>query len=145
LRWLDAQAVQGKICVDYGCGSGILAVAALKLGADHVYATDIDPQALTATQQNAQRNSIHSGLYLTTPDKLDSVQADIVLANILSNTIIQLAQTLITLVKPGGRLVLSGILQEQAELVMRAFTPAFDFEPVTEAEGWVLLNARRKS
>jgi ribosomal protein L11 methyltransferase len=139
LRWLDAQTLTGKTCADYGCGSGILAVAALKLGADCVYAVDIDPQALLATAQNAERNGLVAGLQVLTPDKLDSMRVDIVLANILSNTIIQLAETLTALVKPGGRLVLSGILREQAEAVRQAFGHAFDFDMEIEAEGWVLL------
>jgi ribosomal protein L11 methyltransferase len=139
LRWLDAQALTGKVCIDYGCGSGILAVAALKLGADCVHAIDIDAQALIATAQNAERNGIVAGLHVATPDKLDFMQVDIVLANILSNTIIQLAGMLAALVRPGGMLVLSGILREQAEAVRQAFSHAFDFEMETEAEGWILL------
>jgi ribosomal protein L11 methyltransferase len=145
LRWLDAQELNNKICVDYGCGSGILAVAALMLGAARVYAVDIDPQALIATQQNAERNGITFGLQVSIPDKLGSVGADIVLANILSNTIIDLAAALTGLVRPGGKLVLSGILCEQSEAVRNVFSAAFDFEMEIEAEGWVLLVARKLS
>jgi ribosomal protein L11 methyltransferase len=143
LRWLDAQELTGKICVDYGCGSGILAVAALLLGASRVYAVDIDPQALTATRQNAERNGITFGLQVSMADKLGSVDADIVVANILSNTIIDLAAALTGLVRPGGKLVLSGILCEQSEAVRAAFNQAFDFEMEIEAEGWALLVARK--
>jgi ribosomal protein L11 methyltransferase len=147
LRWLDAQELDGRICVDYGCGSGILAVAALMLGAARVYAVDIDAQALSATQQNAERNGITFGLQVSTPDKLGSmgVGVDIVLANILSNTIIDLAAALTGLVRPGGKLVLSGILSEQSEAVRSAFNHAFDFEMEIEAEGWALLVARKLS
>lgn len=145
LRWLDAQVLDGKTCVDYGCGSGILAVAALKLGAKCVYAVDIDPQALLAARQNAERNGIDSGLRVLAPEKLASVRADIVLANILSNTLIQLAGTLTALVKPGGSLVLSGILREQVEEVRNAFAHVFNFEPQNEAEDWALLAARKSS
>jgi ribosomal protein L11 methyltransferase len=144
LRWLDAREMSGGTCVDYGCGSGILAVAALKLGAGRVYAVDIDPQALIATEQNARRNGIVSGLHVMAPDKLGSVQADMVLANILSNTIIQLAETLVSLVKPGGQLVLSGILREQLTAVRNAFIQAFDFESETEAEDWILLAGKKR-
>lgn len=143
LRWLDEQEMVGKTCIDYGCGSGILAVAALKLGADCVYAVDIDPQALLATEQNAERNGITSGLHVSDPNKLGFIKADIVLANILSNTIIHLAETLTALVKPAGWLVLSGILSEQAEAVRSAFAHAFDFELQEEAQGWVLLAGGR--
>jgi ribosomal protein L11 methyltransferase len=143
LRWLDTQELTGKSCVDYGCGSGILAVAALMLGAARVYAVDIDPQALTATQQNAERNGISFGLQVSMPDKLGSVGADIVMANILSNTIIQLSEVLTALVRPGGKLVLSGILCEQSEAVRQAFIHAFDFEMEIEAEGWIMLCAKR--
>lgn len=145
LRWLDEQELTGKVCVDYGCGSGILAVAALKLGAGCVYAVDIDPQALTATKDNAQRNGVTSGLHVLAPEKLASMQADIVLANILSNTIIRLAETLAALVSPGGVLVLSGILREQSEEVRTAFARAFNFELRNEAEDWVLLAGRKLS
>ncbi|HEX5055114.1 MAG TPA: 50S ribosomal protein L11 methyltransferase [Gammaproteobacteria bacterium] len=143
LCWLDAREISGKTCVDYGCGSGILAVAALSLGAASVYAVDIDQQALIAAEQNALRNGIASGLHIMSPDKLGRVQADIVLANILSNTIVLLAQTLTDLVRPGGELVLSGILHEQAEQVRGAFAHAFEFEPQYKAEDWVLLAARK--
>ncbi len=143
LRWLDSQELDGKICVDYGCGSGILAVAALMSGAARVYAVDIDPQALIATQQNAERNGITFGLQVSMPDKLGSVSADFVLANILSNTIIDLAAALAGLVRPGGKLLLSGILREQSEAVRGAFGQAFDFEMEIEAEGWTLLVARK--
>jgi ribosomal protein L11 methyltransferase len=143
LRWLDTQELTGKICIDYGCGSGILAVAALKSGAQCVYAVDIDLQALSATRQNAERNGVASGLSATVADKTGLVQADIVLANILSNTLIQLAKTLTDLVKPGGVLVMSGILREQAAAVRGAFADAFDFELQNTAEDWVLLVARR--
>jgi ribosomal protein L11 methyltransferase len=145
LRWLDARELNGKICVDYGCGSGILAVAALMLGASRVYAVDIDPQALIATRQNAERNGITFGLQASMPDQLGSVGADIVLANILSNAIIDLAAALTGLVRPGGKLVLSGILCEQSEAVRSAFSQAFDFEMEMEAEGWALLVARKLS
>jgi ribosomal protein L11 methyltransferase len=144
LRWLDAQVLSGKTCVDYGCGSGILAVSARRLGARVVHAVDIDTQALIATEQNAQRNGIVSRLHAMTPDGLGPIEADIVLANILSNTIVQLAETLGALVKPGGSLVLSGILREQSEEVRNAFIDAFDFEPEIEAEGWILLVGAKK-
>ncbi|HEY3487398.1 MAG TPA: 50S ribosomal protein L11 methyltransferase, partial [Gammaproteobacteria bacterium] len=145
LRWLDACELEGKTCIDYGCGSGILAVAALKLGASRVYAADIDTQALTATRQNAERNRVISGLLIHTPDQIGAVQADVLLANILSNTIIQLAAVLTALLKPGGSLVLSGILATQAAAVRAAFIPAFDFGLEETVDGWVLLAGIKKS
>jgi ribosomal protein L11 methyltransferase len=144
LRWLDAENITGKLCIDYGCGSGILAIAALKLGASSVYGVDIDPQALTASRDNAQRNGLHAGLQLATPDKLPVQQADILLANILSNTIIELADTLLALLKSGGRLVLSGILSEQAADVIAAYETACTFDKTVEDAGWVLLAATKK-
>jgi ribosomal protein L11 methyltransferase len=145
LRWLDEHDLAGKMCIDYGCGSGILAVAALKLGAAEVHAVDIDPQALTATRDNAQRNGIHKNLHTLTPDKLRTPPADIVLANILSNTLVELANTLTALLKPGGKLVMSGILADQAAAVMAAYKKTCAFDKTVEDAGWVLLAATKRN
>ena len=141
LQWLDAHPPKGLRVLDYGAGSGVLALAAAKLGASEVIAIDNDPQAVTASHDNASRNqvAISAGL----PSSLATTEAfDVVLANILASILIQLAPTLTTHCKIGGRLVLSGILADQADGVMAAF-PNFEFAPISQQEDWVRLDATR--
>jgi ribosomal protein L11 methyltransferase len=141
LEWL-VQEVKGKeTVIDYGCGSGILALAALKLGADKVWGVDNDPQALEATLENAKRNQLEIEAVL--PEALPPIQANILVANILANPLIQLAPHFASLVILGGKIALSGILVEQAEQVMRAYQPWFRFAPVTQKEQWVRLDGKR--
>lgn len=145
LCWLDAHPPQGGLIIDYGCGSGILAVAALKLGARHAWAVDIDPQALAATEANAAKNGIAEGdLYVVSPDGLPPVQADLLLANILSGPLVALAPRLAALLRPGGDLVLSGILEDQIEPVAKAYAPWVELAPPQRLEGWALLHGRRR-
>lgn len=147
LEWLDGQALAGKTVIDYGCGSGILAIAALLLGAQHATGYDNDPQALIATQDNAQQNGCADKLAMKLVDtngETITQQADVVLANILAGPLQQLAPVIAPLVKTGGELVLSGILAEQAEAVMNAYRECgFVFEPPAEREGWVRLVGRK--
>lgn len=147
LEWLDGQALAGKTVIDYGCGSGILAIAALLLGAQHATGYDNDPQALIATQDNAQQNGCADKLAMKLVDtngETITQQADVVLANILAGPLQQLAPVIAPLVKTGGDLVLSGILAEQAEAVMNAYRErGFVFEPPAEREGWVRLVGRK--
>ncbi|WP_411293538.1 50S ribosomal protein L11 methyltransferase [Thiohalobacter sp.] len=143
LSWLDAHPPAGRDVIDYGCGSGILAIAALKLGARRVRGVDIDPQALTASRDNARRNGVDAALSLFLPDELPAGPADLLLANILANPLIELAPTLVSLVRPGGRLVLSGILAAQADAVAAVYRPHGELEPVVEQDGWVRLVVRR--
>lgn len=146
LRWLDATPPEAAKLVDYGCGSGVLSIAALKLGAQHVWAVDIDSQALLATHKNAQKNNITAGcLEITHPDRLPNLQVDLLIANILSVTLIELSQRIATMVKPAGTLVLSGILAEQAESVMNAYDNHFEMRAVLSEEGWILVEGQRKS
>ena len=131
--------------LDFGCGSGILAIAALLLGAKQALGTDIDPQALEASRDNATRNGIDPALFpVYLPADLPAGQADVVVANILAGPLVSLAGQLTSLVKPGGRLALSGILAEQAEEVRAAYADAFELEPTAEREGWVRISGRRR-
>jgi ribosomal protein L11 methyltransferase len=144
LEWLDSADVAGKRVIDYGCGSGILAIAAAKLGATIVSAVDIDPQALIATRDNAERNGVTQ---LITPQLVadaDLVPADILLANILAGPLESLAPTFASLVHTGGRLVLSGILRNQAEAVATTYAPWFDIAPVVVRDDWARLDGVRR-
>jgi ribosomal protein L11 methyltransferase len=141
LEWLDVHPPEGLRVIDYGCGSGILAIAACKLGARDVTAVDIDPQAIQATQENARRNVV--ALRAVLPGELDAAPADLLLANILANPLIELAGVLKGLVKPGGCIVMTGILAEQAEAVMTAYHCSFVFDEPVRRDEWVLLVGRR--
>jgi len=144
LEWLDAHPPQDALVIDYGCGSGILAVAALKLGARHCWGVDIDPQALEATKANAEKNNIPlAHLYIADPGDLPPVQADLLIANILSGPLVELAPALKELVKPGGRLILSGILEDQAKNVIQAYTPWFAMKAPVHKEEWIRLEGQR--
>jgi ribosomal protein L11 methyltransferase len=143
LEWLDRNPPAGQQVLDFGCGSGILAIAALKLGAASVWAVDIDRQALWASRENAARNQVADRLHTGLPGDLPSQPCDVVLANILANPLIELAPKLAERVRPGGRLVLSGILSAQAADVQHAYAGWFEFTPPAEQAGWVRLEARR--
>lgn len=143
LQWLDSQDITGKRLVDFGCGSGILAIAALKLGAGSAFGIDHDPQALIASEQNAQENGVAGRLSLTESNAPVGAQADIVIANILASILIDLAEQIGSLVRPGGQIALSGILAEQAAAVMAAYSGSFELETPREQEGWVLIAGRK--
>lgn len=145
LQWLDGQDLKGKILVDYGCGSGILAVAGLLLGAESAIATDIDPQALTATTDNALKNQVAERLHSYLPAQMPAIKADILLANILANPLIELAHQIASFVRPGGGLALSGILREQALDVRRAYEPYFQMDEPEFLEDWTRLTGIRRS
>ncbi len=142
LEWLDGHSVTGKSVIDFGCGSGILAIAALKLGAAHAVAIDHDPQALTATLDNARRNGVEDRLEVFHSSVFEPRQADLVLANILANVLIELAPQIEPLIAADGDLVMSGILREQADSVMQAYTKRLHFGPIKHKEDWVLLHGR---
>ncbi len=145
LEWLDAQALLDKTVIDYGCGSGILAIAALLLGAASATGYDNDPQALTASGDNAANNGCADKLsvaLVATSGETITKQADVVLANILAGPLRELAPRIAPLVKHGGSLVLSGILAAQAEDVMDAYRAfGFVFTAPAERDGWVRLVA----
>lgn len=142
LEWLASNEIKGKVLIDYGCGSGILAVAALLLGAEQAHAIDIDPQALTASQYNAEKNRVQARLNYYLPEQFKGFEADLVLANILAKPLIELAATIAILVKPGGQLILSGILNEQADMVAEAYREQglIVAEPVSQ-DDWCRLDA----
>jgi ribosomal protein L11 methyltransferase len=137
LRWLDDNLQGGETLLDYGCGSGILAIAAVKLGAARVDGVDIDPQAVTASRDNAALNDATAHFCL--PGDLPPGQYDVVVANILTNPLKGMAPLLAGRVRAGGRLVLSGILAEQADDVMAVYRDWFVFDPPAIDEGWVRL------
>ncbi|MGD9297516.1 MAG: 50S ribosomal protein L11 methyltransferase, partial [Chromatiales bacterium] len=142
---LDSQDLAGKSLVDFGCGSGILAIAALKLGAASALGIDHDPQALMASAQNAKDNGVADRLTLAGSNTPVGEQADIVIANILASILIELAQEIGSLVRPGGQLALSGILAEQAGAVMEAFTDMFELEEPCQLDDWILIAGVRKA
>ncbi len=141
LEWLAQFMQAGDSVIDYGCGSGILAIAALKLGAKEVWAVDNDPQALEATLENAKRNHCSpAALHVMTPPQLPPLQVDILLANILANPLIHLAPELLSLLKPQGKIVLSGILPQQADAVMAAYqSGGIAFSEPTIQDDWLRL------
>jgi len=143
LAWLDGAELTGKRVIDYGCGSGILSVAALKLGAAEVIAVDHDPQALEATRENARRNGVEAGLRVLSSREPLEAAADLLIANILANVLVDLAPTLRPLLRPGGELVLSGILEHQAPEVEQAYRPWISFEPAARQDEWLRLQGRR--
>ncbi len=144
LEWLAENNITGKTVIDFGCGSGILAVAAVLLGAKQVYAIDIDPQALTATQDNAEKNGVSAQIKTYLPQNFKPLEADIVLANILAKPLIELSETISRLVKPQGELVLSGILQEQAESVKNQYQTAFTLNALLLQDDWCRLDGCKK-
>ncbi|MDH5353384.1 MAG: 50S ribosomal protein L11 methyltransferase [Gammaproteobacteria bacterium] len=146
LAWLAENAIQNQSVIDYGCGSGILAIAACKLGATTVLGVDIDPQALDASRENARRNQITTEQFqLSLPDSMDRSTVDLLIANILSGPLVELAESLAALVKPGGKILLSGILQQQANEIQSAYQVYFNIEPVLAKENWIRVTGTRKN
>jgi len=137
LRWLDTHLAGGETLLDYGCGSGILAIAAAKLGAGRVDGVDIDEQAVASSRDNAALNDVNA--HFSLPGELGSGSYDVVVANILTNPLKGMAPLLAGRVRPGGQLVLSGILAEQADDVMAVYRSWFTFDPPEIDEGWVRL------
>ncbi|OAN24066.1 50S ribosomal protein L11 methyltransferase [Pseudomonas oryzihabitans] len=145
LQWLDGEPVAGRQVLDFGCGSGILAIAALLLGAERAVGTDIDLQALEASRENANRNGIDPARFaLYLPADLPDEPADVVVANILAGPLVGLAEQITRLTRIGGRLALSGILAEQAEDVRAAYAGCFDLEPTATLDGWVRISGTRR-
>ncbi|MHC9512149.1 50S ribosomal protein L11 methyltransferase [Kangiella sp. M94] len=146
LQWLDGADLTGKTVIDYGCGSGILAIAALLLGAEKVYAVDIDPQAIEATKQNLHRNGIESDrLILGLPEQVELPQADILVANILAEPLRQLAESIANSVQADGNLVLSGLLETQAEELNSLYSQWFEMDDAKVQEDWARLSGTKQS
>ena len=143
LRWLERVVCGGESVLDYGCGSGVLAIAAMKLGAARADGVDIDRQALLA----ARRNAIHNRVHATFHDAAGAIRqpAQIVVANILARPLIVLAPLLARLTAPRGRIALAGLLAGQADEVAAAYRPWFDLDAPEEDEGWVLLEGGRRA
>jgi len=141
LEWLESELSRGATVLDYGCGSGILAIAARMLGAGPTTAVDIDEQAVRATADNARNNGVQLTALL--PDALQAGQFDIVVANILSNPLKVLAPMLASRVRSGGQLVLSGVLELQAEEVAQAYAPWLPMSVWRARDGWVCLHGTR--
>lgn len=143
LRWLESKVKGGETVLDYGCGSGILGIAASRLGAGRVVGLDIDPAAVVSARENAARNHV-SARFMNAGTTLE-LSADLVVANILANPLKVLAPLLASYARAGGLLALSGILAPQATEVIAAYSPWFTFEPDVEEDGWVCLSGQRKS
>lgn len=144
LRWLDALALSDATVVDFGCGSGILGIAALKLGAKRVIGIDIDPQALLASQDNATRNDIGEKIELYLPQDQPQLEADVVIANILAAPLRELRQVITDYCKPSGKLVLSGILDTQAEDISQLYSQDFIMDPVVIDGEWARVSGTKK-
>jgi ribosomal protein L11 methyltransferase len=144
LEWLDTIDLAGRAVIDYGCGSGVLAIAALALGARRVVGVDHDPQALAASRANAERNRVAERLDLYRPEQLPSLAVDCLVANILAAPLLQLAERFASLVLPGGVIALSGILAEQRAELAAHYATWFADLTVAEREGWVRLTGRRR-
>lgn len=146
LQWLAKQSINDKSVIDYGCGSGILGIAALLLGASSTIGTDIDPQALLATQDNVKRNNLDAKRFpVFFPNKCPNDPADMVLANILAGPLVELSSTLISLLKPGGLLCLSGLLSVQQTDIEKAYQEHIDIEEISEKDGWICVTGRKKA
>ena len=146
LNWLDGEDLQGKTLLDYGCGSGILGIAGLLLGAKQALGVDIDPQALEASRQNAERNRLAPEAFpVYYPETCPAARVDVLVANILAGPLIDLAPHLAKQVKLGGRMALSGILAHQAEAVAQAYRPWFTLEPPEQRDDWVRISGQRNT
>jgi ribosomal protein L11 methyltransferase len=145
LEWLESLDLRGKSVLDVGCGSGILAIAALKLGAARAVGIDNDPQALIASHDNAERNEVVERLQVFMPEAAPDTQYDIVVANILASALDALADSIAARVKPGGLLALSGILDGQHDELLARYAPWFDNLRVSKREDWLRIDGVRRA
>jgi ribosomal protein L11 methyltransferase len=145
LEWLDRHIVEDARVIDFGCGSGVLAVAAVRLGAGEAHCFDIDPQALTATRQNAEANDVQARVFIYEAAAALPQSVDVLVANILSGPLCELAPTFGALVRGGGSIVLAGLLEEEATDVTQAYSAWFDIHPFEVREGWAGLAGKRNT
>jgi len=145
LRWLGAHPPMNQSVIDYGCGSGILAIAACRLGANSALAVDNDPQALLATRDNAQLNQVADKIQVYLPDECPSTQVPLLLANILAGPLHTLARQFAQRVLTTGHIVLSGIIDSQAEDLIQQYSPWFEMEIYRQEEEWICLQGKRNS
>ena len=143
LEWLDRGPLAGARVIDYGCGSGVLAVASVRLGAAQAHCFDIDPQALLATRDNAAANAAADQVHLHNSAQTLPHSVDVLLSNILSGPLCELAPQFAALARPGGDLVLAGLMEQEVSEVTRAYDACFDIRPFGQREGWVGLCGRR--
>lgn len=145
LEWITENITPGDVVIDYGCGSGILGIAAAKFGASKIYGVDIDPVALEVSNNNALKNNVSSEQFSTyLPEQMPAIKADLVIANILANPLLDLMPVLADLVKPNGQIILSGLLVEQAALIKESYSTYFgDFESAQQGE-WLRIVAKRR-
>ncbi|NIY83266.1 50S ribosomal protein L11 methyltransferase [Vibrio hepatarius] len=145
LEWLESLDLSGKTVIDFGCGSGILAIAAIKLGAEKVIGIDIDPQALLASKDNAQRNGVADQLEVYLPqDQPEGLVADVVVANILAGPLRELSGIIKSLIKPHGELAMSGVLDTQAEDVANYYRDELQIDPIVEQNEWCRISGRKQ-
>ncbi|EKY4197149.1 50S ribosomal protein L11 methyltransferase [Vibrio harveyi] len=145
LEWLEGLDLSGKTVIDFGCGSGILAIAAIKLGAEKVIGIDIDPQALQASRDNAERNGVADQLEVFLPqNQPEGLIADVVVANILAGPLRELAPIIKGLVKPNGELAMSGVLDTQAEDVANHYRDELHIDPIVEQSEWCRISGRKQ-
>ncbi len=142
LQWLSEQAIEGKSVIDYGCGSGILSIAAALMGAAKVFAIDTDPQALTATANNAAKNCVNNKIQILPPSQAPALPGDILIANILAGPILQLKEKFHVLIKPGGLIALSGLLTTQKLQVITEYQDRFQINQDFSLEEWTLLSGK---
>lgn len=139
LEWLDAQNLKDKTVIDYGCGSGVLAIAAALLGAKQVWAVDIDPCAVETSMENARKNSVADKIEVCLADDFQHQKAVVVIANILANPLIELRPHLTAMLLSQGALVLSGILSNQVDSIIQEYQHNFRFGEIVEKDGWARL------
>jgi len=145
LEWLDRHIVDEARVIDFGCGSGVLAIAAVRLGAREAHCFDIDPQALTATRQNAEANDVQPRVLIYEVAAALPQGVDVLVANILSGPLCELASSFGTLVRGGGSIVLAGLLEHEAADVTQAYSAWFDIHPFEVREGWAGLAGKRNT
>jgi ribosomal protein L11 methyltransferase len=146
LEWLEGLDLKGKTVIDFGCGSGILAIAATKLGAAKVIGIDIDPQALTASKDNAQRNGVEGQIEVYLPQhQPEGLIADVVVANILAGPLRELSGVIKGLIKPNGLLAMSGVLDTQAEDVANYYRDELTIDPIAEKSEWCRISGQKKA